>query len=185
MREDEMRVQVLTSVLLAETVVLFIGSVALGGCQPNQTGVLTLTTAASNMTELPTILNRTDIEEHFPDPFDAIDDDEMDERLQARDKGKQVRLIGQYIQVDVRRWPKPPPRYKGHVAVVLEDGTEVFLYPPWHSEAIRSTNEITRYNNRGVAVVGKIVPECPKSPQPAASIVAPCMLTIDFIDLVD
>ncbi|WP_446403492.1 hypothetical protein [Coleofasciculus sp. C1-SOL-03] len=142
-------------------------------------------TAASNMTELPTILNRTDIEEHFPDPFDAIDDDEMDERLQARDKGKQVRLIGQYIQVDVRRWPKPPPRYKGHVAVVLEDGTEVFLYPPWHSEAIRSANEITRYNNRGVTVVGKIVPECPKSPQPAASIVAPCMLTIDFINLVD
>ena len=46
------------------------------------------------MTELPTILNRSDIERNFPDPYDpSVDYDERGRRKVARGKGKQVRVI--------------------------------------------------------------------------------------------
>jgi len=97
-----------------------------------------------------------------------------------------VRVIGKYARVDVRRRQEPPPVYRGHVALILAEGTaertKVFLHPTWHPEAIRPAAEIARYNNRLVVVVGKFVPESPQSPNFAAHPIKPCMLTIDSID---
>ena len=136
------------------------------------------------MTKLPTILNRSDIDSIFPDTYDSMDDDERYREIEASDSGKQVRLIGKYTQRDVRQRKEPPPVYRGHVAIILADRTAVFLRPMWHPSARRPAEEIARYENKQVVVVGKMVPETPESPELAAMIVAPCMLTIDSIELV-
>ena len=135
------------------------------------------------MTKLPTILNCSDIESKFPDIYELMGDDEMHQQIEASTRGKQVRVIGKYTQIDARRRKEPPPVYQGHVALILADRTAVFLYPTWHPSAIRPAEEIARYNHKKVVVVGKMVPEAPESPQGAASIIEPCMLTIDSIDL--
>jgi hypothetical protein len=118
------------------------------------------------MTQLPTVLSRIDIEEQ---------------------EGKQVRVVGRYIQVDVRYRKSAPPLYEGHVAVILDDGTTVFLYPTWHEHAIRSADEISKYENQWVVVVGTIVSSIPNDPRAyphqAARILAPCMLAIDSIQV--
>ncbi|MGB3691998.1 MAG: hypothetical protein WA865_23220 [Spirulinaceae cyanobacterium] len=156
----------------------------------SQTSTSTSTTPVSNMTELPTILNGTDIDNNFLTISEAIDrgiyeEDELKKILQARTEGKQVRIIGQYTQVDVRKRPKPPPQYRGNVAVVLEDRRKVYLYPMWHPEAKRPSEEIARYENQQVIIVGKIVPRAPESPEATAMIISPCLLTIDSIELAD
>jgi len=138
------------------------------------------------MTQLPTILNHSDIDRNFPDPYKAVDDDERDKRLEAEKKGKQVRVIGKYTQIQVRQRPVSPPVYEGNVALILAEGTAkegfVFLHPTWHPEAIRPAEEIARYNDRLVVVVGKLVPTTPQSPNAAAHLIGPCILTIDSID---
>jgi hypothetical protein len=125
------------------------------------------------MTELPTILNSFDIDRNFPDSFDSR-------------KGKQVRVIGKYTQIEARQRPEPPPVYRGHVALFLAEDTAgravVFLHPTWHPKAIRPAEEIARYNDQLVVVVGVLVPTTPNSPNFAAHMMGPCMLTIDSIN---
>ena len=133
------------------------------------------------MTRFPTIVNDSDIESNFPD-YLFMDGDERDKRREARERGKQVRVIGKYTQIDARQRPSPPPVYEGIVAIILADSTAVYLYPMWHPSAIRPAEEIAQYDNKQVVVVGKMVPRTPKSPEPRAMIVGPCMLTIDSID---
>ncbi|AFZ10986.1 hypothetical protein Osc7112_6907 (plasmid) [Oscillatoria nigro-viridis PCC 7112] len=138
------------------------------------------------MTEMPTILNRSDIYRNFPNPYEAVDDDEINKRAEARKKGKLVRVIGKYTQIDARRRQEPPPVYEGIVALMLAEDTAeraaVFLHPTCHPEAIRPAQEIAWYNDRLVVVVGRFVPDSPESPNAVAHLVGPCMLTIDSID---
>ena len=41
--------------------------------------------------------------------------------LAAHD-GSEVRVVGTYVERDVRMRPTPPPAYQGHVAIALADG---------------------------------------------------------------
>jgi len=173
----KMRLLLLLSALLAV-------SIKISGCQGKPSSFLILMRGENVMTQLPTILNRSDIDSNFPYPrYTSRDDDETDKRIELRERGKQVRVIGKYSQVDVRQRPSPPPVYQGHVAIILADRAKVFLHPAWHPNAIRPAEEIARYNHKKVVVVGKMVPEAPESPEGAASLIAPCMLTIDSIEL--
>lgn len=137
------------------------------------------------MTQLPTILNDRDLEELFPNPYQTTNYDERQERKRKRNEGTKVRVIGQYAQVDVRQRQDPPPLYQGHAVVDLEDGAAIFLYPGWHSNAIRPPSEIARYENQRVVVVGTVVPEMPRDPYHpyAASLMGPCLVSIDSIEL--
>ncbi|MFL9453057.1 MULTISPECIES: hypothetical protein [Nostocales] len=136
------------------------------------------------MTQLPTIRIKDDIDEHYDARFDVSGDDNiMKQSIDAGTVGIPVRVIGKYRQVDVRYRQTPPPQYKGHVLIVLDDGGKIFFYPPWHSKAIRSSNEIAQFENKRVVVVGKILPIMPPYPRDAASIVAPCVVAIESIEL--
>ena len=75
------------------------------------------------MTEPPVVRTRAEIDEHATE---------------------QVRVTGRYTQIDVRQRPSPPAAYQGHVALVLDDGAKVLLYPVWHREAKRPADEIAR-----------------------------------------
>ena len=134
------------------------------------------------ITQLPTILNGSDIKSNFPDPFELMGD-EWDRQIEARSNGKQVRVIGKYTQIDARQRKEPPPVYQGIVAITLADRAVVFLHPMWHPDARRPAEEITRFDNKQVVVVGKMVPLAPNSPRGEAMLYGPCMLTIDSIEL--
>jgi hypothetical protein len=95
--------------------------------------------------------------------------------------GKRVRLVGRYIQIDVRMRQVPPPVYNGHVAIALEDQTEVLLYPIWDSQAKRPPEEIARYENLPVAVIGTVLLEAPDSPEDAANLCSPCLVSVESI----
>ncbi|MCP2729623.1 hypothetical protein [Limnofasciculus baicalensis] len=73
--------------------------------------------SATRHNPMPIILNDRDLEELFPNPFDSINDEEIDELLKAETEGKKVRVIGRYAQVDVRKRKDPPPLYQGHALV--------------------------------------------------------------------
>jgi len=175
-----MRLLLLLSAVLAVTI-------KISGCQGKPSSFLILMRGENVITQLPTILNHSDIDSNFPYPeYTSEDQEETDKRIELRNRGKQVRVIGKYSQVEVSQRPSPspyPPVYKGHVAIILADRAEVFLHPTWYPNAIRPAEEIARYNHKKVVVVGKMVPEAPESPEGAASIIAPCMLTIDSIEL--
>ncbi|AFZ10985.1 hypothetical protein Osc7112_6906 (plasmid) [Oscillatoria nigro-viridis PCC 7112] len=172
-----MKAILLLSVLLAVTI-------KISGCQGKPGDFSNLIRGENVITRLPTILNQSDIESNFPrPPYGSGDDDEIDKKIEARTRGKQVRVIGKYTQIDARQRPVPPPVYRGIVVIILADRTAVFLHAMWHPEAIRSAQEIARYDKKQVVVVGKMVPRTPEPPEVQAMIVAPCMLTIDSIEL--
>ena len=95
--------------------------------------------------------------------------------------GERVRLVGRYTPLDVRRRRTPPPVYRGHVTVRLDDGTAVLLEPSWRPEAIRPPDELARYKDRPVVVVGTILPRAPQSPDGTASLLMPCLTDIESI----
>ncbi|MBE9008711.1 hypothetical protein IQ250_00585 [Pseudanabaenaceae cyanobacterium LEGE 13415] len=114
------------------------------------------------MTELPLVVTKADIEAH---PV------------------QQVRLVGQYVQIDVRKRPDSTPVYGGNVALVLEDGTKVLLYPIWHVAAKRSKAEIRQFENQRVVAVGTLFPQAPSSPEHLANLLLPCLTEVQSIDL--
>jgi hypothetical protein len=95
-----------------------------------------------------------------------------------------VRVIGRYIQIDVRQRQRHSPVYSGHVALVLGDGTNVLLNPIWESAAKRSPDEITRYEGKRVIVIGTIYPQAPSSPENEANVLMPCLTDIVSLELV-
>ena len=137
------------------------------------------------MTQLPTILNRRQLEELFPNPYKTRNDNERQERRRTRVEGKKVRVIGRYAQVNVRKRQNLPPLYQGHTALQLEDGAAIFLYPGWHPNVSRPQSEIARYENQRVVVVGTVVPETPPDPSHpyAAALIGPCLISIDSIEM--
>ena len=116
-----------------------------------------------SMSKIPTVLVKADIEANV---------------------GEQVHLVGYYTQIDVRMHPDPPPVYKGHIALVLEDDTNVLLHAVWDTEAKRPAEEIAQFENRKVVAEGLIFPTCPDGPNNEANLRLPCLLTVDSINLV-
>ena len=91
-----------------------------------------------------------------------------------------VTVEGVYEQQDVRmRPPTPEPLYEGHVALVLSDGTKVFLYPQQKPEALRSEDERARFDHQRVRATGLLYA---KNPGPGAVIDAPCLADVSTIE---
>ena len=87
---------------------------------------------------------------------------------------------GVYEQQDVRMMPVDPAQlFEGHAAVVLSDGTPVYLYPPQKPEARRSATERERFEHRRVRVTGLLYASIPG---PGAAIRAPCLADISTIE---
>jgi hypothetical protein len=94
--------------------------------------------------------------------------------------GQQVQVEGIYRQQDVRMRPVGPPAYVGHVAIVLDDDTRVFLYPLGSAEAVRSTDEIQRFDQQRVRASGLL---SARMPSQNATIKAPCLLQVTSLAL--
>jgi len=95
--------------------------------------------------------------------------------------GSRVRVVGTYHQVDMRMRPKPPPRYVGHAAVRLSDGTQVLLEPAWSKAALRGSEERTLYDGKRVEVTGVIHERSPSPPEPAAHPINPTLSPVEAI----
>jgi hypothetical protein len=100
---------------------------------------------------------------------------------------KIVYLTGIYKQTDVRmRQKNPDILYKGHVAIYIGDGTEIFLYPPYKEEAIRDRDEIEKFENKLVLIKAKIsslIPYPDTSPKVLSMLLAPCIVDLISIEL--
>ena len=95
--------------------------------------------------------------------------------------GQPVRLVGRYVQQDVRMMPRPPARHIGHVALVLDDDTAVLLAPTWHSNAIRPKDEIQQLEGKRVIATGTLHEKAPANPEGAANLEMPCLLPVDSV----
>lgn len=96
-------------------------------------------------------------------------------------EGERVHLVGRYTQIDARKLRTPPPVYRGHVAIVLSDGTQVLLYPIWFEKALRPPEEIAEFEGHLVAAVGKLFASAPSSPDYAENLMLPCLLAVESI----
>jgi hypothetical protein len=95
--------------------------------------------------------------------------------------GQRVHVEGTYRQQDVRMRPVDPATlHVGHVAIVLDDGTRVYLYPPEDPEARRPADEIAQFENRRVRVAGVLLPTIPSD---NTAIIAPCLLDTGDVTL--
>lgn len=89
-----------------------------------------------------------------------------------------VQLAGTYVELDARMKAESPPRYDGHAAIRLADGTLVTLFPTWHRDARRPIAEIQQLKDKQVEVAGMVFAEAPASPRGGASLNAPCIMDI-------
>ena len=121
------------------------------------------------MTALPTISSWNNFRALFPYPYNR--------------EGLEVRVVGIYQQADIRKRPIPPAVYRGNVKIVLNSSGGILLYPMWHPDAIRYPEEIERYEGQRVIVTGRVVPEAPGDPRGAATLIGPCFVTVDTIEL--
>jgi hypothetical protein len=87
--------------------------------------------------------------------------------------GTMVEVFGTYQQVAADKAPDAKPR--GHAAVRLADDSLVYLHPPWHPEAIRTAEEIAKYDGKSVVVKGLLFAECPPPPDGRAYAKVPCL----------
>jgi hypothetical protein len=99
------------------------------------------------------------------------------DELAARD-GAEVRLVGTYVERDVRMKQAPPAVHHGHVAIQLADGKLVSLLPPWDDDARRPVAEVERFAGRQVEVVGTASRRGVADPDGGASLMGP---TIDEV----
>ncbi len=102
-------------------------------------------------------------------------------QLQER-SGQRAVIAGVYHQVDVRQKQRPPAVYAGHVAIGLDDSTEVYLEPIWSTAALRSPEERNRFDRRRVAVTGVVLARMPEPPEPAAHLMGPCVSPVEQVE---
>ncbi len=113
----------------------------------------------------------------LPDSYDQVQNLPLINQLQKVDTydGQQVRLVGRYVESDVRMKPTGKPRYVGHVSIVLADNTHVALFPVWHKDARRPQEEIDKFKAHEVEVVGTLHRQAPVAPSGGASPLSPCL----------
>lgn len=87
--------------------------------------------------------------------------------------GEMVEVFGTYEHVSGGKAPDAAP--DGHAAVRLDDGTQIWLQPPWQADAIRPADEITRYAGKAVVAKGLLMAECPPPPDGRAYAKVPCL----------
>jgi hypothetical protein len=101
----------------------------------------------------------------------------------ATNDRKEAKVVGLYIQIDVRMRQKTPPLFDGHVAILLEDDTQVLLYPVWDKQARRDSQEITQFEGRRVEVSGKLYARAPENSEGSSNLRLPCLKDITAIHL--
>ncbi len=100
-----------------------------------------------------------------------------------RHAGHEASVEGVYEQRDVRmRRVAAQTVHAGHAAVVLADGTAVFLEPPQEEEAIRAGAEIERCEHRTVRATGLLLAA---NPGEGAAIDAPCLVEVGSVEPID
>ncbi len=87
--------------------------------------------------------------------------------------GEMVEVFGTYQHVSGGKAPDAAP--DGHAAVRLDDGSQIWLAPPWHTDAIRTAEEIARYDGKSVVAKGLLFAECPPPPDGRAYAKVPCL----------
>ncbi|WP_017663610.1 hypothetical protein [Baaleninema simplex] len=120
---------------------------------------------------LPTISSWNDFHTLFPSSYYG--------------EGLEVRVVGVYQRTMVRT-PRPGPPievYLGNFEIGLDSRGGILLYPMWHPDAIRPAEEIERYEGQRVVVTGRVVPRAPDDPSYAATLIGPCFMTVDRIEL--
>lgn len=87
--------------------------------------------------------------------------------------GDMVEVFGTYQHVAGGKAPDATP--DRHAAVRLDDGTLIWLEPPWHTDAIRPAEEIARYEGKRVVAKGVLLAECPPPPDGRAYAKVACL----------
>jgi len=91
-----------------------------------------------------------------------------------------VVVEGVYEQQDVRmRPPTPGALYEGHVALVLDDGTHVYLGLQQEPEGRRSVEERERFEHQRVRATGLLFAT---NPGPGTVIDAPLLSDISSVE---
>jgi len=98
--------------------------------------------------------------------------------------GGPARVVGDYVEVDLRQKPKPPPRYLGRAGLRLEDGTLVLLEPGWSQAGLRSPEERRRFAGKRVEATGTIWIEPPRPATPVAYPIMPCLAPVEALAVV-
>ncbi len=93
-------------------------------------------------------------------------------------QGDIVQVIGLYQEVDVRKKQTVPAVLQGHVAILLDDKTSVFLGAPWSASAVRSAAERDELRDERVVVTGVVAARAPADPRGGASMQVPCMISV-------
>jgi hypothetical protein len=98
-----------------------------------------------------------------------------------------VRVIGRYEQIDVRkRDPRVgQPLFQGHAALRLDDGSMVTLEPPSEPSAVRSPDEIARFEGTRVVATGLLYPLGASSEPHVARMITPALWPVETIEPVD
>jgi hypothetical protein len=102
--------------------------------------------------------------------------------LEAFD-GARVRVLGEYVELDLRKNPEPPPQFAGSAGVRLEDGAVVLLEPSWSPRGLRSRDESARLAGRRVEATGRLWKNPPAPSEPVAQVLAPCLSPVESVDL--
>jgi hypothetical protein len=101
----------------------------------------------------------------------------------VRHSGMPATVVGTYHQVDTRMKRHSSPKYVGHAAIRLDDGTDVYLEPIWSKSALRGARERRRFDGRRVAVTGVPLARMPEPAEPVAHLVGPCITGVERIEL--
>ena len=98
---------------------------------------------------------------------------------------QRVQVEGIYEQIDVRKKHpgSEPPVYRGHAALRLADGRLVTLEPPSEPAAVRSPDEIARFEGKRAVAVGKLYPLGAATGEHVARMLTPCLWPVESLAL--
>jgi hypothetical protein len=116
----------------------------------------------------------------YPEAFagaDTLPRVEAEAAIEAND-GRQVRLVGTYVERDVRMDASPPAVHLGHVAIELADGTSVAFLTAWSKDGPRPQAEIERLRGTKVEVVGTLFASGIPHPQGGAAAMEPTIVDV-------
>ncbi len=110
---------------------------------------------------------------------------EMENQTTEFEYGKSAVLIGTYVKSIVSQ--KDDAEHLGHYKIIVNDSLEVNLLPPYLAEAVRPKEEIEKFEEKKVKVMGIIVENtalsAPSLEDQPLSVDIPCFITIESIQL--
>jgi hypothetical protein len=95
--------------------------------------------------------------------------------------GEPVSLIGKYHATSLTQGLKSRDADADHAVIQMEDGVQVLLEPNWSPASRRDRSERDQFDNRQVSVEGTIHSSCPEASESLASIIGPCITSVQRI----